>query len=236
MTHEPIDDVLKALRDELAGVAPSPEFASRVRERVAGELPLLREELAAVAPSPEFRARVRQRIEAAGPARGAGWLSGWRWLMPLAAAAGVAIAVAIMSRGSKDVPAPVTITAGRSDGAVVARPSTETPRPTASDRRTASRTAASLLRSSKVEVRSSKAKPAEGPSMEVITNQPAVLKAMWARVAGAPTLVETTPLPEAAPEIVVPPIEVNPIVVKSMIEQPREGGGLLPIVRIITAQ
>ena len=37
MTNEPMDDVLKALRDELAAVSPSPEFQARVRQRIAAE-------------------------------------------------------------------------------------------------------------------------------------------------------------------------------------------------------
>jgi hypothetical protein len=243
-------DVLKALRDELAGVAPSPEFTSRVRERVAGELPLLREELAAVMPSPEFKARVRQQIEAAGPARGAGW----RWLVPATLAAAALLAVVLVPR-RPETPAPMTPLPDLSHVTIVDGPLVRTggtpPHPKALDARagrTAAQTAASLLRSSNppsahgygvraFDVRSSKSEPAEGPSLEVITNQPAILKAMWAQISADAQIVETRtePLPETAPEIVIPPIDIAPLVVKSLFEQSAIGG-LFPIVRIITAQ
>jgi len=63
--------------------------------------------------------------------------------------------------------------------------------------------------------------------MEVITNQPAILRALYARIAPDATVVETTsvPMPETAPEIVVPTIEVSPLVVKPLGEPPIIGGG-----------
>jgi len=227
MTHEPMDDVLKALRDELAGVAPSPEFASQVRERVAGEWPLLRDELAAVTPSPEFKVRVRQQIEAAGAPRRAGWLSGWRWLAPVGMAAAV-ILVIVLSRRGGETPAPVTSVADRGSAPVTAPPAdgvaTAPQRPASVAARAGSRATA---RTSNVEVRTSPVKPAEGPSLEVITNQPAILRALSAQIAAGAQMVETTttPLPETAPEMVVPTLEVSPLVVKPLGEPPVIGGG-----------
>jgi hypothetical protein len=228
MTHEPLDDVLKALRDELAGVAPSPEFASQVRNRVAGELPLLREELAAVTPSPEFKVRVRQQIETAEQARRASWLSGWRWLAPVGMAAAVLLAV-VLSRPGRETPALVTTTAATTpttrDVGPVARPSTDTPRATATPRVTATKSAA---RTAPLPAASSETEP----SLKVITNQPAILKAMWARAGAAQAVLAPTDAAQSEEirEIVIAPVEVSPVVVKWLVEPPTVPD-TLPVIR-----
>ena len=172
---------------------------------------------------------MRQQVEAAEQARAASLLRGWRWLAPVAAAAGVAIVAAMMWRGSQNVPTPVTTTVASApiatahDTPTAAQPSRDVPRVTTthSANRTAPATAASLTTE---------------PSMEVITNQPAILRAMYARIAIDAAVVEitTSPLPDTAPDIVVPPIEISPIVVKSLAD-PAAVGGAQPIIRRVTA-
>ena len=204
MIEHDADDVLNLLRDELGRGAAPPEFAARVGEGggAGADQPVdvLAEELGAVTASPEFKLRVRQQVEAAEQARAASWLRGWRWLAPVAAAAGVAIVAAMMWRGSQNVPTPVTTTVASApiatahDTPTAAQPSRDVPRVTTthSANRTAPATAASLTTE---------------PSMEVITNQPAILRALYSRIAADATVVETTtiPLSDTAPEIVVPP-------------------------------
>jgi hypothetical protein len=224
MTQNQSEDVLTALRDELAAVSPSPEFADRVRQRIAGDLPLLREELAAVTPSPEFKARVRQQIEAGGARAGSRWLD-WRWLVPVAAAAGIAIVVAWTWRDAQNAPAPVVTTA------VHPAPVVRTPAPPPVEQRTAAPIAASPLRHERTGVRSS----TEETSLEVITNQPAILRALAARIAAGAEMVETTTAPETVPDIAVPAIVIDPIVVKPLPEPP-DVSSVLPIIRRITAK
>ena len=230
MTQNHPEDVLTALRDELAAVTPSPEFADRVRQRIAGDLPLLREELAAVEPSPDFRARIRQRIDAQADARRASWLAGWRWLVPIGAAAAViAIALAIVStrRGAQSTTAPNQTTASNSAQDV------RTPVQPSAGLRTAAPAAASPLRHERTGVRSS----TEEPSLEVITNQPAILRALAARIAADAQLVETSnqAARETTPEITIVPIEIQPVVVKSLLERP-DIPVPFPIIRIVTAE
>jgi hypothetical protein len=234
MEHD-TDDVLDQLREELGRVSVAPEFAARVQQRIAAgaeqSVDLLAEELGAMAVSPEFKVRVRQQVDAAQHARAGSWLRGWRWLAPVAAAAGVAIVAAMIWRGSNDVPAPVTTAAIAAkptpemahDIARPSQPTVEVPRPARTA--PAARTVAAAAESSTLE-----------PSLEVITNQPAILRAMYARIAADATVVETTtiPLSDTAPEIVVPLIEVSPIVVKSLIDLPAVGGAQ-PIIRRVTA-
>ncbi|HEX5068815.1 MAG TPA: hypothetical protein VFV78_01265 [Vicinamibacterales bacterium] len=222
MTENRPEDAFAALRDELAAVSPSPEFANRVRQRIAADLPLLREELAAVEPSAAFKARVRQRIDADVEARARSRWSDWRWLLPVATAAGIALVVAVMWRGAQSAPAPVTAT----NPPTPRRVETPAPVPQPAAARTAPPVAASPLRASNAGVHSAKGEP----SMEVITNQPAILRALYARIAPDAAVVEVTsiPMPETAPEIVVPSLEVSPLVVKPLAEPPvigsRSGG------------
>jgi hypothetical protein len=210
-------EVLTALRDELAAVSPSPDFADRVRQQIAGDLPLLREELAAVEPSPSFKARVRQQIEVDAQARmGSRWFD-WRWLVPAGAVAAALIAAVVMAaRPGAETPAPEIRTVK------VEPQSPQTP----PEPRTVPRAAASPLRASKVDVPLAKGEP----SLEVITNQPAILRSIVDRaLRNAPVIEGTIPMSETAPEIKVLPIEVNPVVVKLLVEPPESG--VSPIIR-----
>jgi hypothetical protein len=236
MTQREHDDPIDALKAELAAVSPSPEFHARVRQRIAGELDLLRDELAAVAPSPEFAVRVRQgisEVDAARADRAASWLSGWRWVVPAGALAAGVIAVIALTRSGADAPERVTVQAA-GPAPIVA----QTPKPVVKPSAT-----------SNVEVRTPKlarsvagargeATPATlatpDPMLEVITNQPAILRAMYARISAGSSVFETTTIPDTVPDIVVAPIEISPIVVKSVVEPPAVGGAQ-PIIRRITA-
>jgi len=218
MTEHHADEALALLRDELARVSAPPDFAARVQQRISAGADLLHDELAAVAVSPEFKVRVRQQVDAAQQARASSWFGGWRWLAPVGAAAGIAIIVALGWLGAPSTPAPVVTTAANPTPVV----RTPVPPPSPSPR-TAAPAVASPLRHERTGVRRSTGEP----SMEVITNQPAILRALYARIAPDATVVETTtaPLPETAPEIVVPTIEVSPLVVKPLGEPPIIGGG-----------
>jgi hypothetical protein len=226
MTQREHDDPIDALKAELAAVSPSPEFQARVRQRIAGELDLLRDELAAIAPSPEFAVRVRQGIDAAAETRKASWLSGWRWVVPVGAVAAGVMAVIVLSR-SGDAADQITAQAP-----VQAPTAIETPvAMTNGDRRTTN--AGRRVPDSGAQVVPAEPTAAD-PVLEVITNQPAILRAMYARIAAGATVVETTTMPDTVPEIVVAPIEINPIVVKSLVDPPAVGGAQ-PIIRRITA-
>lgn len=233
MTEHHADDALNFLRDELARVSAPPEFAARVQQRISAaahtpmpESPdLLRDELAAVAVSPEFKVRVRQEVEAAQQVRASSWLGGSRWLVPIAAAAGIAIAIAIAWtwRGARSTPAPIATT--------VSNPAdVRSPLPVPGGQRTATQVVASPLRHERTGVRRS----TEEPSLEVITNQPAILRALAARMAAGAKMVETTTAAEPDPAITVPEIVIDPIVVKPLPEPP-DLSGTLPIIRKTTA-
>lgn len=229
------DDVLKALREELNSVAPSTNFAQTVRERIAGDVDLLREELAAVEPSPEFKVRVRQQVEAQVEARRGSWLSGWRWVIPVGAAAVIVAAVVMMSRPDNVPPAPtvaqgpaqpITPVVPMEPSRSAAPPVVFTPR-----RDGAGPSAGRTEEPVPVLAR------ADGPSLEVITDQPAILRELWRQIRADAVEVATTTreLSDTPPEIGVTPIEVNPIVVKLMAEPP-PGPGPSPIIRRVTAE
>jgi hypothetical protein len=224
MTQNHSEEVFTALRDELAAVTPSPEFADRVRQRIAGELPLLREELAAVEPSPAFKARVRQQIEADAVSRARSrWLD-WRWLVPIGVAAAAVVAILFATRPKVQVPAPTVQTAQ----------ATDRPGPIQATTPVGVAPAARRVVAGGVQTPVSVAPTVVSSelSLEVMTNQPAILRAIWRRAnqAEAAQLATTaTPLPENAPEITVLPIEVSPVVVKPLVETPE--GGASPIIR-----
>jgi len=233
MTQNHSDDVLLALRDELATVTPSSEFADRVRQRIAGDLPLLREELAAVTPSPEFKARVRQRIDANGGVRRTPSLFGWRALLPASLAAAALLAVVLAPRGPEK-PAPViALTDLKPPPMIDQYPpagfrGVPSQNQAPADVRARSRAA---VRAANAGGGRAPAEPkAEGLSLEVITNQPAILRAMAERILQDALVIENTiPLAENAAEIKVLPIEVSPVVVKPLAETPE--GGSSPIIR-----
>jgi len=221
MTEHHADEALALLRDELAGVSAPPDFAARVQQRISAGADLLHDELAAVAVSPEFKVRVRQQVDAAQQARASSWLGGWRWLVPVAAAAGIALIVALGWLGAPSTPAPVVTTAANPTPDV--RMSVPPPSPSP---RTAAPVVASPLRHERTGVRRSTGEP----SMEVITNQPAILRALNARIAAGAEIVETNTAPEPDPGIAIPEIVIDPIVVKPLPEPPGVSGPL-PIIR-----
>lgn len=173
----------------------------------------LRSELRRVPLSPEFSARLRQRIEAEPDVRGAAWLSGWRWLVPVASVAAVVIAAVSLSRLGMETPIPL-----------VARAPMATPTPVEIEPEHPSTSAVAKAPADK--------RAPKNRSLEVITNQPAILRAVWGRVGkGAPMVeVSTTLVPDTVPEIVVPPVQVSPIVVKPLGDL-RLVPGALPIIR-----
>lgn len=237
MTQREHDDPIDALKAELAAVSASPEFQSRVRQRIAGELDLLRDELAAVAPSPEFAVRVRQGVDAAAEKRAASWLSGWRWIVPVGAvAAGVIVVIALMKSGA-DVPERVNVQTA-APAPIVA----ETPKPVVTPPATSNgeRRTTNVGRSVKVGPAEASAVVAGAdPMLEVITNQPAILRALRPRLGSVESRTEavTSTGPEVIPDLFVAPIEVSPIVVKWMVEPPtpRAVPGGSSIIRRVTA-
>jgi len=255
MTQREHDDPIDALKAELAAVSPSPEFQSRVRQRIAGDLDLLRDELAAVAPSPEFAVRVRQGVAEADAAREArlSWSSGWRWIVPVGAVAAGVIAVIALTKSGADVPehitvqapietatqAPTTIETQKPVVAPLAtsnderRPSTGSGRPEALEGRTTN--VGRRVPNARAQVVTA-APPTADPMLEVITNQPAVLRAMWVRAGAAQAVVAPgdTSLPENAGDIVIAPVEVNPVVVRWLVEPPGTPG-VLPFIRRVAA-
>ncbi len=190
----------------------------------------LRSELKRVPLSPEFTARLRQRIDAAPDARGVAWLSGWRWLVPAASAAAVVVAAFALSWSRPAPPQQVTARAPIETPTVVAI-EPENLRTSTFAKAPADRREPENLRTSTFAKAPADRREPENPSLEVITNQPAILRALWARAGRGPAVVEVpmTQMPDPNPEIVVPPIEVSPIVVKPL--EPQPAPGVLPIVR-----
>jgi len=236
MTQREHEDPIDALKAELAAVSPSPEFQARVRQRIAGELDLLRQELAAVTPSPEFAVRVRQGVEAAREERSASWLSGWRWVVPVGAVAAGVIAVIALTKSGADAPERVNVQAPLQASVpapiVVERPVVVPS--TTSD--AVVRTSKSARPANSAAVANVAVLASADPVLEVITNQPAILRAMWARVSSASgALSVVTPPTEEVRDITVAPIEVNPVVVKWMVEPSPAVPGVLPIIRRVTA-
>ena len=204
-------------------------------------LEALREELASVAPPVEFAARVRQVIDADAAVRGANWLTGWRWVVPAAAAAAIATAVFVQWRPKVEAPQPIIAQGPAHSEARVAR----VPEPIAPPAEVAQEPRTGSPNSELRTPNSRRVEPVpvrmlqtagETPFPEVITNQSAVLRELWARVDQNSVLVEAiaATLPDTTPEIVVNPIEVSPIVIK-WLGDPSTAPGVLPIIRRVTA-
>jgi hypothetical protein len=223
------NDPLTFLRDELARVSPSPEFAAGVRERVASEdqLDALRAELIDLSPSPGFAMGVRQRIEEDRERRSAWWpMSGWRWMVPIGGAS--AVLLIAMTLSGTDVPAPAIQRATAPPRAQ--QPPARPAEPDAPSRTTMTRTATSSTRHPPI----GGASDARDAFPEVISNQAEVIRALWAQ-ATIPVVTESTAsIPVEPGEIVVPALEVKPIVVKLLFEPPPSEGGF-PIIRRVAA-
>ena len=98
-------------------------------QEINDPLQALREERADLSPSPEFAARVREGIDTSADARRAGWLSGWRWLVPAGAVAAVVIAVVVISRSRPEAPEQVIAQAPAHSETPVAGGPTSLPAP-----------------------------------------------------------------------------------------------------------
>ena len=229
--HE--NDVLDALREELAAVTVSPDFATKVRTQILAEaqedeLGALGRELSSVSVSPAFAARVRQGIENVPPRTG--WLSflNWRWAVPAAAAAAIALTLVVWRTGN-DMPGPIVAKGPSTDATTLGvQAPVFTPEPAVSfntarvpaTRRTATATVASGQQGD--------------DKLEVITYQPAVYRQMWA-AAAATEVVKVAELPLEVREVAIASFEVGPVVVQWLVEPPKAPGGSVPEVRRISA-
>jgi hypothetical protein len=242
MSHHDIDPI-ETLRAELSRVHVSPDFAERVRRQIAEDpIASLESELSDLSVSPQFAVRVRQQIEAA-PARSPLFgLFNWRWAVPAAAAAVVLVAIAISRSGNPETSGvrPVAVT-GRGPDAPQA-PATSTVLPTIQSDAPAQRTHDARV----ARVTQRTASPAVASSQqteekfEVITNQPAILQDWWARVGQGQVLSEATDEAVAADmdtrDVVITPVEVNPLVVKWLVEPPAAVAIPFPFIRRVAAE
>lgn len=198
-----------------------------MRGPASDPLQALRDELAAVTPSPAFAARVRQELDLAGREQAAQWVWG-KWLGVAAATVVLVIGVASAFRPS---PLGPTQEVGNQAlellPAVAPQPERETARA-----REPEHPSTRPEHPSTPEPENPSTRAPENPDLVVITNQPAVLRALWARARAGAALVEVpaAPRPESASGIVVAPIEVHPIVVPWMVEPPASPGSS-PIIR-----
>ena len=228
-------DPLEALRAELAKVEVSPDFAKRVLTTIEWS-PVsldpgttLENELSAVTVSPAFAVRVREAIEEQSARRS--WFPlNWRWVVPVAAV--VIAAIAFMSAGSKPSSGAGVATIATNEPRQVPAPAIEqqpAPVPAAPVSVAARETARPTVAEVAADVIASE------PALEVITNQPAILRRLWAQVSAAPTVVDAAAsLPVGVQEISIEPVEVNPVVVKWLVEPPAPSG-VLPSIRRVSA-
>jgi hypothetical protein len=201
-----INDPIAALRDELSRVSVSPDFAARVGERLADDLEPLRAELADLTPSPEFAVRVRQSIEQRGPG-GFSWSRlNWRWLVPVSVLAAAAM-IAMMLLRPAEVPAPPPNIAKM----ILPPPSSgeQVPTPPAQVRPRAVQPVARATSAAQAD----RSRMPRDPMLEVITDQPKLLRNLSVSVAPGIAVDPTEPAETyQAPKLEVAPIEVSPIV------------------------
>jgi hypothetical protein len=197
-----MNDPIAALGSELSSVSVSPDFAARVRERLADDLEPLRAELADLTPSPEFAVRVRQSIEQSGQA-GFSWSRlNWRWILPVSGLAAAAVMATVVLRPT-DVPAPART-------ASVAPPASEQVGTPALPVRP--RAVQTVARAKSVATVGHVSTPRD-PMLEVITDQPELLRNLSVRVGPGIAVDPTEPAGTyQAPKLEVAPIEVSPIV------------------------
>jgi hypothetical protein len=178
----------------------------------------LRAELMAVEPSPAFSAGVRMRVERQSGMRFGGALG-----LTLAAVTAVAIVATVVSmwrRPAEPVPA-ATVAAAPHVAPVVE----STPSSPALPERGPSVVRARVQAAESVPVASANT----GPFLEVITNQPEIIKRIWAGIDGG---VARVGLPaNEFEEITVAPVRVDAIVVPKI--GPPGGGGIVPGARRI---
>jgi hypothetical protein len=179
----------------------------------------LRAELMAIEPSPGFATGVRQRIAA----RGGVWT---RVTLSLAFATTAVVLVtgAASWLNGRDASSP----AGMGPVAMAdARP--VAPEPVSKPVRTSpTRRASASVKPASVAV----AQAPAGPFLEVITNQPAIIRGIWAGIEGG---VARIGLPaNGFEEITVAPVRVDAILVPKI--GPPGGGGLVPEARRVTGE
>lgn len=245
MSHHEVDPI-ETLRAELSRVHVSPDFAERVRRQIGDDvIASIGAELSDLSVSPAFPVRVRQQIDEA-PARSRWFgLFDWRWAVPAAAAAVVLIAVVLSRGGNPGTPdvAPVVVTARAPESPSAPAAAASLP-PTAQSAPGAS--APLTMQSAPVQVAPRTPAPPAASSQqteekfEVITNQPAILQDWWARVAAGQPLSDVTDETVAADmdtrEVVVSPVEVNPLVVKWLVEPPATAAIPFPFIRRVAAE
>jgi hypothetical protein len=176
----------------------------------------LRAELMAVEPSPAFAAGVRARVEA-----GSGAEFRLRFVLAAATVAIAAIGAGAywLHEGGAVAPAPAPAQAvAQSVPAPAVRPALD-PAPTVQPARRA--------RQERAVTAPVTAAANAGPFLEVITNQPEMLRRLWAGIDGG---VARAGLPtNEFAEITVAPVVVDAIVVPKI--GPAGGGGLMPGAR-----
>jgi hypothetical protein len=195
----------------------------------------LRRELNAVSPSPAFAAGVRARIDSDVSTTG---LLRWSWWAAVGVAAALVIAIGVWRAGrtasvpdsAVSTPAIVRVetpaTAAATPPLARVDPRVEIPR--------ARVTRAARIPPSEPNAGTAASSSPE-PTLEVITNQPQLLREMWARAsrpsaASQRAAVSDSGIDDAAPGS----IEVNPVVVKWLIEPP-QAPVTFPIIRRIAA-
>jgi hypothetical protein len=218
------NDPIAALRTELASVAPSPGFAERVRERLADDLEPLRAELTDLTVSSDFAVRVRQSIEAGDNRRGRSWSPfNWRLVVPAAGLAAAAVA-GLIYLTSVDAPPPIQIAGPSAVTPIVKTPPIAPIAPTRESRPEVARVAR-VTSQAPTAVREPRDR-----MLEVITDQPALLKALWVRVEPGITVDSTEPAGTyQAPKLEVAPIEVSPIS-KFVVPDTRAPIGVTPFI------
>jgi hypothetical protein len=230
------DDAFDALRAELASVSVSPDFSKRVLTTIEAEsADALGHELNAIAVSPAFAVRVRTAIEEQSVRRS--WFPlNWRWAVPVGAVAAGLVIIAVMLRSNvRQMP----VTSVASGGASQTPPAALTMRPSEP---MVSSSAPSVAR---IQARpSNRSQPAVEPAAadplsQVITDQPDVIRRLWSRVAPDADVVSADPgntVLMTAGEIVIRPIEVNPIAVVNLGDPAAAASGSTPIIRRATAE
>jgi hypothetical protein len=176
-----------------------------------------------VEPSRAFAEGVRARVTRSHIATRNMW---WG----LAAAASVGLATMAVWRPAVEVPA--TLQVASHPAAVTAEP-TSVPVPTATPERTVVRAVAAPMLQQATPIVSVTADATSEPRLEVITNQGAVLRALWDDYRGRPMVIaEVAPAVDGlAPKLItVGEIVVAPIVVVEMGTEPVPAGGT-PIIR-----
>jgi hypothetical protein len=231
-------DPLEVLTHELGRVSVSPDFADRVRGRIAQAeelgLDTLKHELAEISVSPEFAVRVRQQIESA-PARPR-WFAffDWRWAVPVGAAAIVA-AMVLTRDGASPAPVhPDTVRAGAPQASAPSANHTSQPRSMAPQN-----PGQSLRTTTRVVQRTASIAAASGQqaddTIEVITYQPAVYRQLWAAAAAA-QIVDAAELPQEVRDVAIVTVEVKPVAVQWLVEPPTSAGGSVPNIRRVSAE